>query len=409
MLRAHPNPLEQRRMSMADVWQTTPALPAIPLGEGLRQAARRGGRSPGQQLKEIVGLALAPGRLQPEDYFYYRLFESRYDAAAQQRFVGKRLEPRLHRLTCDADWAIVAHDKLVCHGLLQSLGFPMPTNRALYRETPGFALPGALLALADRAALASALRSGIAGPLFGKPVRGIRSVGVLSIDGYDAASDRLRLAHGQSVSVDETVQALAAYGRDGYLLQARIAQHPAVTAICGDAVATVRVVVLLTGAGPVIHRALWKLPAGTNVADNFWRPGNLLAAVDAETGRITRAVQGVGPEAREVDRHPTSDAPLVGDQLPDWPQLVALVRQAATALPGVRMQAWDVALGATGPLLVEVNIGGDYNLPQLATGSGTLDDRFIAFLAECAKARGRERDFAKLKLTRLAARGDGAA
>ena len=32
------------------------------------------------------------------------------------------------------------------------------------------------------------------------------------------------------------------------------------------------------------------------------------------------------------------------------------------------MQAWDIALTDRGPVLVEVNIGGDLNLPQLALG-----------------------------------------
>jgi hypothetical protein len=32
-------------------------------------------------------------------------------------------------------------------------------------------------------------------------------------------------------------------------------------------------------------------------------------------------------------------------------------------------------------VLVEVNIGGDFNLPQLAFGRGLMDERFHAFLA----------------------------
>lgn len=38
------------------------------------------------------------------------------------------------------------------------------------------------------------------------------------------------------------------------------------------------------------------------------------------------------------------------------------------------------------PLLVELSPGGDYNLPQLATGKGMLDDTFRAFLAEHRRA-----------------------
>ncbi len=385
-------------MSMADVWQTTPVVPTIPLAESLRLAASRSGRGLGQLIRELASLTRAPGRLQPQDYFYYRLFEPGIDAATQRRFVGKRLEARLHDLTCDNDWWIVAHDKLVCYAVLQAAGLPVPRTRALYRDGAAFGTGHGLHSLPDRESLAAALRGGIAYPLFGKPVRGIRSVGVLSIDGYDEATDQLQLAQGQAVAVDEVVDAVGVYAKDGYLLQERIAQHSAIEALCGAAIATVRLIVLLTPAGRVIHRALWKLPAGSNVADNFWRDGNLLAALDPSSGRLTRVVEGVGAHAREVDRHPTSGAPLLGVQLPDWADIRDLVDRAATALPGVRMQAWDVALTGDGPLLVEVNIGGDYNLPQLATGSGMLDAPFRAFLEHCARERGLERQLAKLKL-----------
>lgn len=382
-------------MPLADVWQTSPTMPRLPLAESMRSAARGSGRKPAAQVRDIARLALAPGKLQPDEYFYYRLFDDRYDDRLQRTFVGRRLEEHLHRLTCEPEWRIVAHDKLLCYGLLQSLGYPVPRNRAVYRRGADF--PGTI-ALADRAALASALRGGLAGPSFGKPVRGIRSVGVLSIDGYDEASDSLRLAHGHAIAVEDIVEALEAFGGDGYLFQEPIRQHPDVVEVCAEAVATVRAIVLLGPEGPELHLALWKIPVGANVADNFWREGNALAAVDPNTGRLTRAIQGVGSKLCEIAAHPISGKALIDFALPDWPAVRRLVLSAASALPGVRMQAWDVALGTDGPLLVEVNIGGDYNLPQLATGQGMLDARFLEFLRYCAAERGLERTLKRLKL-----------
>ena len=72
--------------------------------------------------------------------------------------------------------------------------------------------------------------------------------------------------------------------------------------------------------------------------------------------------------------------------MPDWPALTALGLEAATVFPGLRMQAWDIALTDRGPVLVEVNIGGDFNLPQLAHDQGLMDERFRAFLERCAGA-----------------------
>jgi glutathione synthase/RimK-type ligase-like ATP-grasp enzyme len=66
--------------------------------------------------------------------------------------------------------------------------------------------------------------------------------------------------------------------------------------------------------------------------------------------------------------------------------LTGLCLEAARALPGLRVQAWDIALTDRGPVLVEVNIGGDFNLPQLAHATGLMDERFRAFVDRCANA-----------------------
>jgi hypothetical protein len=94
-----------------------------------------------------------------------------------------------------------------------------------------------------------------------------------------------------------------------------------------------------------------------------------------------RIIQGAGPDLEEVERHPNTHRVLNGVTLPDWPAAVNHTFEGATALPGLGLQAWDVALTDRGPVLVEVNIGGDFNLPQLATGKGLMDERLKAFVA----------------------------
>jgi hypothetical protein len=112
------------------------------------------------------------------------------------------------------------------------------------------------------------------------------------------------------------------------------------------------------------------VPLRASSADNFWRPGNMLAALDSASGRIRRVIRGVGPSQREVDL-----------SLSDWEAAVELCLTAATAFPGLRMQTWDVAPTDLGPVLIEVNIGGDFNPPQLAQAKGLMDERFRRFLA----------------------------
>ncbi len=382
-------------MSHAEALDLTPQLPELPLGPCIKSVTKSLGKTPMAQVKELARLRFGRGKISPQEYFYYRLYDDAVDAQEKKRFVGKALETKLHQLTCEpASW-VMAHDKLVCYSLLQSLGFPIPQTAAVYRRAAAF--PG-VESLGSNEALASYLRRGMTTPLFGKPVRGIRSGGVLRLEGYDAASDTVIAGGGQTVAVDALIEAIGAFADEGYLFQHCVTQHPDMVSVCGATVATARIIVLVTSEGPMIHRALWKIPSGSNIADNFWREGNCLALLDKDEGQVTRVIQGSGPSQKEIETHPTSRAILNGFRLPDWDKLRDLVLSASSAFPALRMQAWDIAFAADGPLIVELNVGGDYNLPQLATARGMLDDRFVAFIRDCAHWQGRDRAFLKLGL-----------
>lgn len=184
-----------------------------------------------------------------------------------------------------------------------------------------------------------------------------------------------------SVSRQDLASRIAGY-EPGYLLQRRLAPHPAIASAFGNRLWSARILVLLTGDGPQVHRAAAKIPTGANPADNYWRAGNLLSAVDIETGELRRVVLGNGAALTVNPEHPDSTAPIVGFCLPEWQRALDLVRDAAVLLPGIRTQSWDVAL-APEPTLLEVNCGGDLNLPQLAWGSGVLDESYRAHLANC--------------------------
>ena len=218
-------------------------------------------------------------------------------------------------------------------------------------------------------------------PLFAKPIDGKYSLNVISADGLDAATGDVQFHGLPAMSGQELAKRMAGY-EPGYLLQRRLAPHPAIAGAFGDHLWSVRILVLLTGDGPQVHRAAAKIPTGVNPADNYWRAGNLLAAVDLGTGELRRVVRGTGAGLTVNPEHPDSAAPIVGFLLPHWQQALDLVRRAAVLLPSIRTQSWDVAL-APKPTLLEVNCGGDLSLPQLAWGQGVLDESYRVHLAAC--------------------------
>jgi hypothetical protein len=335
-------------------------------------------------LSEIRGLSEGPGHLTTDEYFYYRLYESALSFAEKARFVGKRAQGRIHADCNDPSWHALAHDKLLFHAMMTELGFPVPRLLATYRAKDDLAdVPQ----LESPAELEDFLRHRLSYPCFAKPVDGMFSLGAYGLQSHDDADDALVLASGERMAVPRFVQEIHDSDYAGYLFQERLAMHAALAGLVGERVATVRLILLLTGHGPEIFRALCKIPVGAHMADNFWRTGNMAAAVDPDSGQILRAVSGVGLAQRLHARHPDTGKALVGTVLPSWSEVKSLCLAAAAALPGLRIQSWDVAIGRDGPVLVEVNAGGDLNLPQIAFGQGMLDARFTAHVAACARDR----------------------
>ncbi|HEX2527576.1 MAG TPA: sugar-transfer associated ATP-grasp domain-containing protein [Geminicoccus sp.] len=354
--------------------------PTIDLAEALREAAAISGKPVGRMLREIVALRRGPGRLTAQEYFYYRLYDDRHTDAERQAFRGHAAQTRIYERTSPRRWWLLAHDKLLFHAVAQGLGYPTPEILAVYPPARAF---GRVPSPRDAAELADLLRGGMRYPCFAKPVRGMFSHGAHAIMAFDQASDALRFWNGSTMDLATFSSSLDPRTDGGYVFQALQAPHPAIAAVCGPRLATVRLVVALRPSGPMVLRALWKVPAGANIADNFWRPGNILCALDPQTGRVLRAVRGYGLALEEPELHPDSGARLLGFTLPGWHELVALTLDAARSFAPLRFQAWDVAMCPDGPLLVELNVGGDFDLPQLATDRGIMDKEFAAFLAEC--------------------------
>ncbi len=358
--------------------QKVVAGPSLDIARCMRIAREKHGKSFSSQVGEIFRLSRGPGQLTPRDYYYYGLYDdSRYDAAEKRRFLSDRVHPDVIRRCCDVGWWGVGDDKVLAYLVLRGLGAPIPEVFGLYH--PFRVFPGAPT-WRTTAELETALRETIGYPFFAKPSSGVQSVGVVAVTAFDSDTDRLLLRNGEAIEVGAFVRDMTDKDEGGFIFQDLLHPHPALAAVCGDRISTVRLMTVIEEGGPEIIATIWKLAVGSNDADNFWRPGNALAALDAGTGRVTRVVQGKGPDQREIAEHPDTGKPLIGFELPDWQQLIELCLQCAAALPKVRFQSWDIAPCANGHVVVELNTGGAFSLPQMATGKGFMTEQFRTFL-----------------------------
>ena len=358
-------------------FQELSGIPPIDVPANVHAALARGHRATGIAM-ETARLRFGPGKLTPQEYFYYRLWDERVALGPAKAFVGKMAQHPMHVAAGSREWFAASADKILFHSIMTSARYRVPQNLAITQI--GRHLPD-IPTMTDADDLASFLRDPSLYPLFAKQVAGKYSLSVVSADSYDASSDKVVLLGGERRAVGDLAASLV--GGAGYLIQRRLNQAQELADRFGPRLWSARLLVFVTPDGPTIHRAAAKIATGVNAADNYWRAGNRLGAIDIATGNITRVVCGTGLTLEEDGLHPDTQQPIVGTTVPNWAQIVHDVRLAAQTFAGIRTQSWDIALADPEPTFLELNFGGDLNLHQLAHGQGVLDDQYRTHLQRC--------------------------
>ncbi len=342
----------------------------------LAYAAKESGRSVMDITLSFRKLAKSVGRVTLTEYIRYGLYRTdRHDAASAAAFIGDAHHWPLAHTCNDTTWNAAAEDKALANLILGSGGVAVAETLAVFdislRSYPGV----------PKVATADALRDVILAhggkDIFAKMLGGMVSFGALRVIQADADTVHC-LGHepmGWANLVHDVI------GERPYLFQRELRNDPALTPYAG-ALATVRSVNMMGPDGVQAPYAAIKMPQGTNVADAFWRPGNLACAVDVATGRITSIARRGEFEIEYLDDHPENPG-LMGFTLPHWDALRDMNARAAHLFAPIRYQSTDIALTPDGPVVVELNYGGGFDIIQNCHGKGMLDDTFRAFATDC--------------------------
>jgi len=329
-------------------------------------------------IRKFLSCGYGLGRLSLDEFFYYKLYDPDFSEEDCKRFVGKKSQHKFHLKCNDVTWFAAAHDKALFYIVAKGAGFLAPDTIAIYapKKRSGF-----LNTLSTREDLAEFFRKNEVWPLFAKPIDGIYSIGTIQTDGVD--KDAVRLKGHEEVSTDHLVEYINKLSATGYLFQRVVEPSSFGVANLTRTLSTVRVLVHFSDAEPRIESVVLKIPSGESIADNYWRKGNMLGAVNRDTGHITRVVSGVGAEIVELSHHPATHVDLTAMAIPNWSEIQDVALRAAGLFPAVRTQSWDIGLTSEGPMLIEFNFGGDLNLHQLAHRRGALTDEYIEHLRRC--------------------------
>ncbi|WP_415921505.1 sugar-transfer associated ATP-grasp domain-containing protein [Tateyamaria sp. SN6-1] len=334
------------------------------------QVAKTHGVSPLRQLRESWSMRGGAQKLGSNEYYSLGLFDPAMPPAAKRAFVGQKginaLNTRLNPPAAVPTRAFVGN-KLLYTQLLAQLGIATAQTQALVSTHRS---AGTLRTLRDADALARFLETEARYPLFGKPHHGSLSEGSVRLTG--CADGMVHLANGDAQSVHAFAAEIMARYPGGFILQTALDPHGDMARIAGPAIGCVRVVTVNDGSGPTAAYAVWKLPAPRAMSDNFWQAGSLLAALDLDTGAVTRCVMGTGLAQRETPEHPVSGARIVGTALPHWEATVQIARDAHAVFPEFGVCGFDIAVTQNGPNILECNDNPSHNLFQIASGTGVL-------------------------------------
>lgn len=336
-------------------------------------------RSPLGVVMEWLPYYRRPRRLRFDEYVYFGLHDSdRYTKEEKARFVSEFENNQLWLRANDVSWVAAAEDKWLMCSILEHHGLPTPKTLAIIgRRNRDF---GSLRTIHSSSDLCDVFAANGDAPLFLKPVKGVASTGVRLL--LHVSAEDVTTHDGSQMPTDllfsEVVEG------DDYLVQEVMTNHDVIAKLSSH-LATVRCFNFVLDGEVQVASCLMKLCAPDNIADNFWRKGNMLAGIDTHSGAITHVIRGSGFDREELDRNPWSGAVFSGVELPHWHELRQLNKKCALMYPGLLFSSTDIAITNDGPVVIEVNNGGAVNLPQLLYQRGFMTDEAQRFFAEAER------------------------
>ena len=160
------------------------------------------------------------------------------------------------------------------------------------------------------------------------------------------------------------------------ILQPKLVNHQTIRDIThARGLSTIRVVTFRDADEVAVVAACLRIVVGNSEVDNFshGESGNLVAGIDVANGKLITSIGSHSrswPRMIDVPQHPGSHAPILGQTMPYWDDLITLVKKAHASAEGLRTVGWDVAITQDGPLIVEANWRYDIDILQVAYKKG---------------------------------------
>jgi hypothetical protein len=123
------------------LFKTLDGIPVIDFPRNLN-AAVTADRRMSSILGEVISLRRGAGKLTPNEYFYYRLWERHLTRQDKGEFVGKQAQQPMHIACNNIGWYATGADKVLFHTLMTGAGLPHPELLAVTEDSVAWTVTG---------------------------------------------------------------------------------------------------------------------------------------------------------------------------------------------------------------------------------------------------------------------------
>lgn len=331
------------------------------------------GLNPAKVILDWLSLRLTNRKITFNEYVLYDLYKPERTKNEKKRYIRDANQYWVRAFEIISIEAKLIQNKTLIYELLEKENVSTPKTLGIVYQSPPKNIAKHIIK--NPKELFDLLETHKKQKLFGKLNFGLQSVGVFLITNH--TNETITLEGREPMTYKAFFKSVI--GKEAFLIQEFIENHAELKKFT-PYTCTVRTYNIIRDEGMITPFILIKISVGANIADNFWRKGNIIASINTKTGVIERAMQQDGPILKEINEHPDTKEPLLGFQIPFWNDVLAINAKASNVCKELRYQALDIAITDDGPVVIEVNSNGSFILPQAAYGKGFLTDEVLEFV-----------------------------
>ncbi|HDZ69482.1 MAG TPA: hypothetical protein ENH43_03605 [Phycisphaerales bacterium] len=302
-------------------------------------------------------------RYTPIEAFRLGFFSKHFDTSLIDKFTSRKVLTKIQERLNHPSWAELAKNKAIFYSYCLQAKIRVPqwyvvsTSERLFWDCYNNRMLSCLKSKIEF------IKRYLPSKFVIKPIRGAYGVRVVIIN---KTSKGFKDTEGNFYSASDIVEYLQARYPEGFIIQQRVENHPAIVALTGiDALQTARIISLIDNEKKcrIIHAHFKPITKLRVFIDTHLQglTGNVEVPIDIEKGTLGAGNQitSTGQGIITISKHPITGKSFQDFKLPVWHEACDMVKEAAYKFLPIRAIGWDVALTPSGPRIIEANIWWD--------------------------------------------------